>query len=171
MELQPTLSNDLVLLRPLKDSDYDALYAVAKDPKIWEQHPKFDRYKKDVFQEFFQKGMETKVALVIIDKERETIIGSSRFNQIPTADNAIEIGWTFLARDYWGGKYNASCKKLMIEHAFNFVEHVMLYIDVKNYRSQKAAQKIGAENITESEEQYLVKQNPIYYSFRIKREA
>lgn len=42
-ELQPTLHGDLVSLRPLRPDDLDALYAVASDPLVWEQHPDRDR--------------------------------------------------------------------------------------------------------------------------------
>jgi RimJ/RimL family protein N-acetyltransferase len=38
-ELQPTLKGALLVLRPLRPEDFDALYAVASDPLIWEQHP------------------------------------------------------------------------------------------------------------------------------------
>ena len=46
-ELQPTLTGTLLELRPLRDADFDELYAVASDPRIWELHPEPDRYKED----------------------------------------------------------------------------------------------------------------------------
>src|SRR6185503_1099448 len=46
-ELQPTLTGDLLELRPLREADFDALFAVAADPLIWEQHPESDRYRED----------------------------------------------------------------------------------------------------------------------------
>ena len=53
-ELQPTLENELVKLVPLKQEDFDILYQVASDPLIWEQHPDRFRYKKDVFEKYFE---------------------------------------------------------------------------------------------------------------------
>ena len=44
LELQPTLSNDLVRIQPLKAEDFEALYKIASDPLLWEQHPNRDRY-------------------------------------------------------------------------------------------------------------------------------
>src|SRR5579859_2194001 len=52
--LQPTLSGTLLELRPLRAEDYDALFAVASDPLIWEQHPDSDRWQPDVLREFFR---------------------------------------------------------------------------------------------------------------------
>jgi hypothetical protein len=58
-ELQPTLTGTLLDLRPLRDADFDELYAVASDPRIWELHPEPDRYKEDVFNVFFRGAMDS----------------------------------------------------------------------------------------------------------------
>jgi RimJ/RimL family protein N-acetyltransferase len=55
----------------------------------------------------------------------------------------VEIGWTFLARSHWGGKYNGQMKELMLRHAFRFVERVVFLIGEHNLRSQRAVEKIG----------------------------
>ena len=47
MNLQPTLKDDLILLRPLREDDFKPLYQIAKDPLIWEQHPCNNRYIKE----------------------------------------------------------------------------------------------------------------------------
>jgi RimJ/RimL family protein N-acetyltransferase len=143
-DLQPTLQGELLELRPLHEEDFDALYAVASDPFVWEQHPQRDRYKEEVFREFFRSGMDSGGALVAIDSKTHTIIGSSRFQRINRRTKYdIEIGWTFLARAYWGGSYNGEMKRLMLEHAFQFVDRVLFYIGSRNIRSQKAIEKIG----------------------------
>jgi RimJ/RimL family protein N-acetyltransferase len=49
-DLQPTLENTWIRLRPLRAEDFEALYAVAADPLIWEQHPSRTRYQRDVFE-------------------------------------------------------------------------------------------------------------------------
>jgi N-acetyltransferase len=53
-DFQPILKGELVELRPLRADDYNALYAVAADPLIWEQHPVKNRHEEEVFQQFFQ---------------------------------------------------------------------------------------------------------------------
>jgi N-acetyltransferase len=55
----------------------------------------------------------------------------------------VEIGWTFLARSHWGGKYNREIKQLMLRHAFRFVKRVVFLIGLQNVRSQKAIEKLG----------------------------
>src|SRR6478752_5076144 len=94
-DLQPHLENDLLLLRPLLEEDFDSLYKVASDPLIWKQHPASDRYKKDVFEVLFRDAMLSKGAFAIVAKKTGQIIGSTRFHRIPEVQNAVEIGWTF----------------------------------------------------------------------------
>ena len=143
-ELQPTLQGDLLHLRPLTPVDFDELYAVAADPLIWEQHPHFDRYKKDVFEKFFADALGSRGAFAAIDNQTSKIIGSSRFANLDEQKREIEIGWTFLARSHWGGRYNREMKRLMVNHALRFVKTVVFLVGPKNFRSQRALAKIGA---------------------------
>ena len=143
-DFQPALRGVLVELRPLRAEDFDALYAVASDPLIWEQHPASDRYKPDVFGEFFRESLESGGALTAIDRRTASVIGSSRFHGYDPDASEIEIGWTFLARSHWGGVYNGEMKAMMLRHAFTFVRRVVLLVSPQNIRSQKAVEKIGA---------------------------
>jgi RimJ/RimL family protein N-acetyltransferase len=143
-EFQPALHGDLVELRPLQADDYDALYAVASDPLIWEQHPNNDRHEAGVFREFFREALASGGALVVSDARTGKPIGSSRYHAYDPDTGEVEIGWTFLARSYWGGRYNAELKRLMLDHAFRFVRSVVFVIGPRNLRSQRAVEKIGA---------------------------
>ena len=143
-DLQPHLKGELLELRPLKTSDWDELFAVASDSLIWEQHPERDRYREDVFRVFFKEALESGGAFVIIDRHTQQIIGSTRFYGYDPEKSEIEIGWTFLARKYWGGRYNAEMKRLLLNHAFKFVESVVFFVGEDNVRSQKAMEKVGA---------------------------
>lgn len=142
-DLQPNLIGELIRLRPLTPEDWDALFAVASDPLIWEQHPESDRYKEDVFKLFFGEALESGGAFVIIDTKSQQMIGSTRFYGYDPEKSEIEIGWTFLARNYWGGRYNRELKELMLAHAFKFVQNVIFYVGENNIRSRKATEKIG----------------------------
>jgi RimJ/RimL family protein N-acetyltransferase len=142
--LQPHLKGELVELRPLKSEDWDHLFSVASDPLIWEQHPESDRYKEDVFRIFFKDALESPGAFVVIDAQTQEIIGSTRFHGYDPKKSEIEIGWTFLARKYWGGRYNREMKELMLAHAFKFVENVVFFVGENNIRSQRATEKVGA---------------------------
>jgi RimJ/RimL family protein N-acetyltransferase len=143
-DLQPHLKGELIELRPLTPNDWDELFAVASDSLIWEQHPERDRYKEGVFKVFFKDALESCGAFVIIDRKTQRIIGSTRFYGYDPKKSEIEIGWTFLARKFWGGQYNAEMKRLLLNHAFKFVENVVFFVGQDNVRSQKAMEKVGA---------------------------
>jgi RimJ/RimL family protein N-acetyltransferase len=136
-DLQPTLRGELLELRPLRPEDFDALYAVACDPLLWEQHPASDRYKPEVFQAFFRDALASGGALVAIDSKDGRVIGSSRSNGYDPVNREIEIGWTFLARSHWGGRFNGEMKRLMLGHAFCFVDSVIFLVGPQNLRSQR----------------------------------
>ncbi|MBZ0266273.1 GNAT family N-acetyltransferase, partial [bacterium] len=122
-DLQPTLTGRYLTLRPLLVDDFIDLYRAASDPLIWEQHPEPTRYQETVFRKFFQGALDSGGAFVIINNASLQIIGSSRYFGYNPEKSEIEIGWSFLAREYWGGEYNGEMKKLMLEHAFRFVEN------------------------------------------------
>jgi RimJ/RimL family protein N-acetyltransferase len=142
-DLQPALKGEILWLRPLQPQDFRDLYAVASDPLVWEQHPIKDRYKEEVFREFFREALQSAGALIAIDSKDGQVIGSSRFYGYDKEKSEIEIGWTFLARSHWGGSYNGEMKHLMLRHAFRFVNRVVFLIGPQNLRSQKAIEKIG----------------------------
>lgn len=142
-DLQPTLTGELLELRPLAESDFDALFAVASDPLIWEQHPESTRYQEPVFRSFFRGAMQSGGALVALDRKGGHMIGSSRFHAYDADRSQVEIGWTFLARSHWGGRYNGEMKRLMLAHAFRFVDRVLFLIGPTNHRSRRAIEKIG----------------------------
>jgi N-acetyltransferase len=146
-DYQPVLKGDLVELRPLRAEDFADLYAVAADPLIWEQHPVRNRHDKAVFQQFFQQALASDGSLIVVDIKTQRIIGSSRFHAFDEKRSEVEIGWTFLARPYWGGAYNRDMKRLMLQHAFRFVSNVVFLIGVENARSQRAIEKIGAVRV------------------------
>lgn len=144
---QPSLRSELLEVRPLREADFPALFAVASDPLIWEQHPASDRYKEEVFKDFFQDAIDSGGALVVVDRKSDEIIGSSRYHAYSEENSSVEVGWTFLARAYWGGAYNGELKRLMLEHAFRSVDSVLFLIGPDNVRSKKAVEKIGGVEV------------------------
>ena len=141
------MKGELLELRPLRKEDFHDLYAVASDPLIWEQHPANNRYKADVFKEFFREALESGGALIAVSSRDGKIIGSSRFHGYAEEKSEIEIGWTFLARSHWGGSYNREMKHLMLRHAFRFVHSVVFLVGPQNLRSQRAMEKIGGVRV------------------------
>jgi len=120
---------------------------VAADPLIWEQHPAKDRYQEEQFRVFFREALESGGALVAIDTKDGRVIGSSRFHGYDGDKSEVEIGWTFLARSHWGGRYNGEMKQLMLQHAFRFVDRVVFLVGLHNRRSQRAVEKLGGMRV------------------------
>jgi RimJ/RimL family protein N-acetyltransferase len=141
--LQPTLTGPNVLIRPLRADDWAEMYAAASDPLIWEVHPVHDRWQEPVFRVFFEAALATESGFTIIDRANGAIIGTSRYGGYDPIRREIEIGWTFIARSHWGGVTNAEMKRLMLDHAFTFVDCVTFQVGETNYRSRGAMCKIG----------------------------
>ena len=149
MNVQATLENENVKLVPLNPNDFEELFSVASDPKIWEQHPNKDRYQREVFEKFFQGAIESKGAFKIMDKSSNEVAGSTRFYDYNPKENSIFIGYTFYATKFWGSKLNPQVKKLMLDYIFQFVDKVNFHVGKDNIRSQKAMEKLGAKKVDE----------------------
>lgn len=142
--MQPVLTDDLVTLRPVVEGDREPLFAVASDPAIWELHPAHDRWQRAVFDPFFDEGLASSGALAIIDNADGAVIGSSRYDTRVCEAGEVEIGWTFLARKAWGGRFNRSVKRLMVRHALMTFDQTIFLVGETNLRSRRAMEKIGA---------------------------
>lgn len=143
--LQPVLLGKFVRVEPMRAEDHDPLFAVARDPLIWEQHPSHDRWQPDVFRKLFDEGLASGGGLTVRDAQTGEVIGSSRYYEWRPELRDISIGYTFLARHCWGGTYNHELKKLMLEHAFGFVDMVWFHIGMNNRRSRIAITKVGGQ--------------------------
>ena len=170
INIQPTLENENVILHPLQDKDFDDLYAVASDPKIWEQHPNKDRCKTEVFKVFFDGAMQSKGAFKIVNKASGHVMGSTRFYDHNQEENSISIGYTFYGREYWGKGFNHSVKSLMLDYIFQFVSKVHFHIGAENIRSQIAIGRLGTTKIDEQEIAYFGEQAKLNYIYCLTKE-
>lgn len=144
MDRQPVLEGERLLLRPLREDDWEELFAVASDPQVWTVHPAHDRWQEPVFRAFFADALAQGGALAVNEKASGAIVGSSRFQgHDPAGGGSVEIGWTFLARRLWGGGYNAEMKRLMLQHALQYVERVEFRVGEANVISRRAMVNIG----------------------------
>lgn len=146
MDFQPTLETERLVLRPLEEADREALYEIASDPMVWEQHPIHDRWQREVFDAFFDEGLASGGALVVIRKSDDATLGSTRFDAYDPEDGgSVEIGWTYLKRPCWGKGINPEMKRAMLAHAFEHVARVRFRVGDTNYRSRNALEAIGAQ--------------------------
>ena len=143
LDRQPTLDGERLLLRPVVEGDREALFAVASDPELWALHPAHDRWQRPVFDVMFGDALANGGGLAVIDKSAGRIIGSSQYRPSGKLPGAVEIGWSFLARAYWGGATNREMKRLMLSHALAEVEQAVFRVGAGNLRSRRAMAKIG----------------------------
>ncbi|MFD1602454.1 GNAT family N-acetyltransferase [Flavobacterium artemisiae] len=147
--LQPDfLENKITKLIPLEEKHFEALFEAASDPLIWEQNPVKDRHTREGFSAFLEI-IKTKSSFLILDKETNEIMGTTSFYDYNPEKSSVGIGYTFITRKYWGGPYNESNKKLMIDYAFQHVHSILFHVGAENFRSQKAVLKLGATKIND----------------------
>ena len=168
--IQPVLENQKYQLIPLQQGDFDLLYEVASDPEVWEQHPNKDRYKREVFQNFFKGAIESKGAFKIIDKISGEVLGSTRFYDFDESKKSIFIGYTFYGKNSWGKEINQQVKKMMLGYIFQFVETVYFHIGKENFRSQIAMERVGGRKIAEEEIAYFGEPTRTNFVYEIKKE-
>src|SRR5438270_9002329 len=127
------------------------LAEVAQDDEIWrwltdarpaalEQMRAWVRYRLDV-----QAGGD-ELPFAVVDQASGRAIGSTRYLAIVPAHKQLEVGGTWYGRAYWRTAVNTECKYLMLQHAFESLEciRVQLMTDVRNERSQRAIERLGA---------------------------
>ena len=145
-----TLQTDNILLRPLIAEDFIAFEKITTDPEVWIYFT-FDLSVKNELKEWVEIAVNdiknrSRLAFTIIDKMSGMPIGSTSFGNISYRDKRIEIGWTWIAKDYQGTGVNNQIKFLMLRYAFEVFgfERVEFKTDVLNIRARKAFQRIGA---------------------------
>jgi RimJ/RimL family protein N-acetyltransferase len=164
-------SDELVALRPLEATDFDALFAVASDPEIWALHPAHNRWQESVFRAFFDEGLASNGAHVVLDAASGAVIGSSRYDLRVCDPGEVEIGWTFLARAYWGGAMNRAIKRMMIEAAFAAgFDATIFLVGPENWRSRRAMEKIGGVLTDRRQQWAMADQTVSHVIYRISRE-
>ncbi|MBT2402866.1 GNAT family N-acetyltransferase [Streptomyces sp. ISL-87] len=145
-----TLENDRVLLRPVAEADREGVRAVAMDPDIWRYFVSAVETDTD-FEAFFDANLADHAAgrravYVITDKKSGRIAGSMSFGNMAEADRRLEIGWSWLGRDFRGQGVNHWAKALLLEHAFEVLdaERVEFKTDILNVQARRGLSNIGA---------------------------
>jgi len=168
--IQPALRNEKAILAPLREEDFPRLYALAADPKVWEQHPNNDRWKEDVFRLFFEGAIKSMGAFVVVDAASGEAAGCTRFYDYQESDNSIFIGYTFYATRFWGTGINLSVKKLMLDYIFRYVDKVYFHIGAGNLRSQIAIGRLGAVKVGEEAVAYYGTEPRQNFRYQIRKE-
>lgn len=144
-EQNPVLTGERIRLDPMKASDLEGLFVQASDPDVWAQHPSRDRYQRAVFDPYFDFLLLAGGTLVARELATGSIIGCSRFYDVPEHPGEWGIGFTFLGKAFWGGLWNREMKHLMVRHILASEDRVWFHIAPDNLRSQIATTRLGAQ--------------------------
>ena len=167
--LQPVLETPALKLLPLQPADFADLYAVAADPKIWEQHPNPNRWQQEIFTTFFEGAIQSGGALKVVNKATGATLGSTRLYDYQEQDNSILIGYTFYGTSSWGTGINQAVKALLLDYLFQFVDTVRFHIGARNVRSQIAIQRLGAKKVAEQQVAYYGEKSQLNFVFAIDK--
>ncbi len=168
-DLQPVLTGETIKLRPTQPEDWDGLLAVASDRLIWEVHPAHDRWQEPVFRTYFDEALASGGGMTIFDRTTGKIIGASRYSTERAGPGEVEIGWTFLARERWGGATNRELKTLMLTHAFRSFNRVIFVVGEDNVRSRRAMEKIGGVLRSEVQDRIMANEITAHVVYEIHR--
>ena len=142
--------NEVALLRPILEEDWENLLPVAtKDTDLLQFSP-YPIFTKNLLQTYLARAVENRLnqiryTFIVFDKRAKEYAGSTSFLNISNQDDRLEIGGTWYGKEFQRTGLNRNCKYLLLEYAFDFLgaERVEFRIDERNMPSRKAIEKIG----------------------------
>jgi len=143
------LSGQEIELIPLEKTHFEELFIAASDKDLWTLIPTdcsdWDTFSKTYELSLVERENGNQYPFVIRHKKTNRLIGSTRFFEIYPADKKLEIGWTWIIKEYWGTTINLECKLLLLTFCFDTLKlnRVQLKTKDTNFRSRKAIEKIG----------------------------
>jgi RimJ/RimL family protein N-acetyltransferase len=143
------LENESILLRPLSINDIDKIEAISYNKELGEFGARVNN--RNDLMHYFDFCLNSKkekelYPLIIINKKNDTAIGITMFGNISFPSKRLEIGWTWIGKKFQGTGVNSICKELLLNYCFDIllVRRVEFKIDIKNLKSKKAIEKLGA---------------------------
>lgn len=140
------LENEKVLLRPLVRQDFSLLQALTTDPTMWIYFTQ-DLSIESEFEKWIEPHFnQERLQFTVIEKSSGKAVGSTAFGNYSDRDRRVEIGWTWLGKDYWGTGINQAMKKVMLDYCFGSwnLKRVEIKTDVLNIPARMALEKFGA---------------------------
>ena len=146
-----TLQTHKVLLRPMEDNDFSFFVPLTQDENAWTYFTlnlaDEDHLRKWMEMAFADRAANTRRPFTIIEKSSNEIAGSMSIGNISLHDLRLEIGWSWLGKNFRSTDVNRHCKYAIMKYAFddlNF-ERVEFKTDVLNARARKGLEKIGGK--------------------------
>jgi RimJ/RimL family protein N-acetyltransferase len=146
----PVLENERVLLRPLQLEDVSLLWPVAAEKDLWKLTTAAINNEADL-ESYVMRAIQERdnghsIPFFIFDKTRNKPAGSTRFGNLVSEHKRVEIGWTWIGKEFQETGLNKNMKFLMLQYAFEVMQmnRVELKTDELNIQSQSAMLSIGA---------------------------
>ena len=167
-----TLEGTHVRLEPLAERHVAGLYAVGRQADDWAYMPRGCFTSEGDCRVWMLEALaeEGQVAFAILDRVSGEPVGSSRYLNIRPPHRGLEIGWTWLGRDWQRTPVNTEAKLLLLGHAFEALGAIRVEFktDERNTRSQAALERIGATREGVLRQHMIVQdgflRNSVYFS-------
>jgi RimJ/RimL family protein N-acetyltransferase len=146
LDFELILESEKLMLRPMGKGDFTDLLALASLPDMWRFFT-HDLSTEEGFSNWAEPAFDkSRLQFVVIDKLSGSIAGSTAFGNYSSRDKRIEIGWTWLGKEFQGTGINHEMKKLMLSYCFELLdlERVEFKTDVLNIQARKALRNINA---------------------------
>jgi RimJ/RimL family protein N-acetyltransferase len=152
IEIRPfTLEGHGIRLEPLTYEHHDGLAAAAADGRLWELWftavPEPEQTRAYIDHALAGQRDGHMLPWAVRELSSDTIIGSTRYHDIVTEIDRVEIGYTWYGKRWQRTHVNTSCKLLLLSHAFDTLgcQVVGLRTDNFNFVSQRAIEALGAK--------------------------
>jgi RimJ/RimL family protein N-acetyltransferase len=144
------LQTDKIILRPMISEDFNSFERLTDDQSMWIYFTS-DLSDRSELQNWIDTALldmknKYRLAFTVIEKSSDNPVGSTSFGNISYRDRRIEIGWTWISREFQGKGVNSQIKYLMLKYAFETIdfERVEIKTDILNLPARKALLRIGA---------------------------
>lgn len=149
LDFQKIIRTEKVIIRPMKADDFEKMKNLTTDSEMWYY------FTADLSVEAsLKKWIETAISdlkerkalpFTIVNPKNQNIIGTTRIGNISEIHKRVEIGWTWIAKEYQGTGINAHVKKLLFEYLFSETDTLRIEFktDVLNIPAIKAMEKVG----------------------------
>lgn len=149
LDVKPVvLEGQIVRLEPMSQDHAQGLYNRGRAATDWSYMPRACFVDQADTRHWIDEALagENAQPFTIIEKQKNRVVGSTRYLNIRQEHRSLEIGWTWLGQEWLRSGVNTETKLLLLRHAFERLGciRVEFKTDERNLRSQKALERIGA---------------------------
>lgn len=146
---QLTLKTERLLLRPLRESDADALMGIFSDPRVmryWSTTPwdSIEQAHAMIARELKSMAAGEQLTLALERTEDAALIGTCTLFAISAQCRRAEVGY-IMASHAWGKAYMDEALRALLNYGFTELRlnRVEADIDPRNEASQKTLERLG----------------------------